>query len=428
MRKNGKAKAFGLLLLSLGFVAACGNSSIIRGSGGIPIADPPPAKEEIVVWHTYSDEETRVFENELIPLFEKRHPDIAVHPVRQSQNDQLKSTIISRATSGKIPDVVRMDIAWVPELARLGVLYPVSDFSDFGRVKASFRTDTLQTNQYRERFYGLPLDINTKIAIYNRKLLNEAGLSGPPGTLEQLFDAAAKHRMVIGMEGMSPWHMLPYFFGLGGKLTDSGFTRASGYLNSPESIKAMSRLLELYDEKVINPDLLTGKQDRWNGIVKGNILMIDDGPWFYSILTNVKGSKVDVAQATVAAPFPGIGTSIVGGENLVILKDTKHLQASWTFLKWMTSQEAEQRMLRTGLLPTNVNVEIPAGPENDWIAASKKGLEHPLLRPPIPAWKEVESIWLNYATLIFSHKISVESGLNEASAAMDRVLGTSPSR
>lgn len=423
MRRRIGSLALALLFIS-GLMAACGQSSIIQGSGDVHEGGPP-AKEELVVWHTYSEEETRVFEDELIPDFERQYPNIVIRAVRQPHNDQLKSTIVSRATSDKVPDVVRMDIAWVPEMARLGVLYPVSDFADFGSIVSSLRPDALPTNRYGGRYYGLPLNITTKIAIYNRKLMEQAGLSRPPQTVEELFEAASRNRMVIGIEGTEPWQLLSYFTGLGGKLMNDAYTKASGYLNSPESVRAMSRLLELYQQGTINPELLTGKMDRWNSLIAGtNTLMIDEGPWFYSILSNFSGNSYNLSELTVAAPFPGTGDSIVGGENLVILKSTKHLEAAWTFLKWMTSKEAEHKMSRTGQLPTNLETEaIETGNEtNQLIQVSKESLTVPLFRPPIPQWLDMEEIWNAKVKMIFSGQISVQIGLDEAATAFDALL------
>lgn len=115
-------------------VGGCGPTSFIDGK--LDMAPTPVSKEEVVIWHTYGEEETRIFEKIIIPEFEKQHPDIVITPVRQPYDEKLKTTLIARASSEEIPDVVRMDIVWVPEFSRLGLLYPVSEFKDFEQVKS----------------------------------------------------------------------------------------------------------------------------------------------------------------------------------------------------------------------------------------------------------------------------------------------------
>lgn len=90
------------------------------------------------------------------------------------------------------------------------------------------------------------------------------------------------------------------------------------------------------------------------GMKGNNYLMIDDGPWFYSI-------QGDAAkQSTVPALFPqgpGGSISVVGGEDLVLFKTTKHPKEAWIFMKYMFS-ETPQKLLakQAGLIPTNMDV------------------------------------------------------------------------
>lgn len=81
------------------------------------------------------------------------------------------------------------------------------------------------------------------------------------------------------------WNSLPYFYGFGGKLADKEFTRTNGYLNSEESIHAVETMFNLYKEKLINPNLLDDSGDLWSDIYASwDTFMIDEGPWYYSIL------------------------------------------------------------------------------------------------------------------------------------------------
>lgn len=413
-----KGMVLGLIVLLL---AGCGNPRFIDGP--LENTDASPAKEEIVVWHTYSDEETRIFENNVIPAFEKLHPEIKVTPVRQPYSSELKSTIISRASSGKTPDIVRIDISWVPELSSLDILYPVSDLPDFAETIRPLKAVTMDTNRYQGRYYGLPLDVNTKIAVYNRRELASAGLSAPPATFEELLQTAKAGRGTLGLDGLSTWSLLPYFVSMGGSLLDETYTHAEGYLNSPASIRAMNRIMELSRRGVFNRSLILGKGDRWTMLLQGNMLMIDEGPWFYSVLSSSKANKYNLLDETVAAPFPG--KSIIGGENLVILKNTRHLQASWAFVKWMTGKEAQQMMFEAGQIPVNTEAAIPDWVrKNPFVMATMEGISNPSLRPPIPKLNEVETIFTKYMLLIFTNKLPVKEGLDRAAAEIEKAISS----
>lgn len=403
---------------------------LLSGCGASPFIDgplnrepSPPEKEEIVIWHTYSDEETKVFENEAIPAFEKEYPNIKVTPVRQPYSPELKPTIISRASSGKIPDIVRMDITWVPNLSSLGLLYPLSDLPDFAEAVKPLQSVTMDTNSYEGKYYGLPLDVNTKVAIYNRKQLTRAGLKEAPDTFGKLIEAAKANREAVGLDGVSTWSMMPYFLGLGGQLLDAANAHAEGYLNGPGSIRAMNEMKELMRQGVFNKNYVLGKGDRWTDMLAGRALMVDEGPWFYTVLSSSKDNPYSLVDDTVVAPFPG--RSIIGGENLVILKDTKHLQAAWTFVKWMTGQEAQQMMFKVGQIPTNATAETPeAWRGNPFYRATMEGIRNgdPYLRPTIPQLDDIEDIFKNYMLQILTGKLTTEEGLDRAAAEIEATI------
>jgi multiple sugar transport system substrate-binding protein len=82
--------------------------------------------------------------------------------------------------------VVRSDIIWVPELAKLGVLVPLTDaLPDFTDLAGKTFEGPLATNVYKGKHYGLPLDTNTKVMLYNQAALQNAGVTVPKTLDEQ---------------------------------------------------------------------------------------------------------------------------------------------------------------------------------------------------------------------------------------------------
>src|ERR1044072_3197507 len=77
----------------------------------------------ITFWDAYSSDgpEVKRLEKVLIPQFEKQHPGIVVKDVTIPY-DSLHQKLITAVAGSQLPDLVRSDIIWVPELANLGVL------------------------------------------------------------------------------------------------------------------------------------------------------------------------------------------------------------------------------------------------------------------------------------------------------------------
>jgi len=419
---NGKLKRWlalsMMVVLVMVSLTGCGSSDTS--------SEPTPTPSEPVTiefWHTYSDTEEIVFNEQVIPAFEAKYPNIKVKSTRMPY-DGLKQQVISAAAGNAAPDAMRMDIVWVPEFAKLGALESLDDKDGFNDIKAQTFEGPLATNYYNGQYYGLPLNTNTKVAIYNKDLLAAAGLAEPPKTFDELIDASktvkAQGKYGIGIGGTGAWGILPYFWTLGGNVTDENNSKASGYLNSPESIAALEQIIQLYDDKLVAPTLLGGEPSTWDGMKQGDYLMIDDGPWFYSILGD------EVKDKTVAAPLPtgkGGSTSVVGGEDVVMFKNGKHPDETWTFVKYLMSDEAQIMMAQTGLIPTTKSAanseEVQS---NELVKPYLTQLETAKPRTPSPSWGKIEeSLNLAFEKAVRG-EVSAKEALDAAAVQIDAFL------
>ena len=99
--------------------------------------------------------------------------------------------------------------------------------------------------------------------------------------------------------------------------------------------------------------MLRGEPGNWDGVLKGKLLMIDEAHWFHVV--NSTGDNKELLKDTIIAKFPSdvrAGTSIIGGENLIMFKNSKHREQAWTFMKWMMTEQPQKIMAETGLIPT----------------------------------------------------------------------------
>ena len=106
----------------------------------------------------------------------------------------------------------------------------------------------LSTNKYKDGYYGLPLDTNTRIAIFNNSLLEKAGVKEVPADFDTLIeetkDIIGKDTFLFGPSGSSTWGLMPYFYSLGGVFTNEDYTKATGFLDSKDSIKALQTIVD----------------------------------------------------------------------------------------------------------------------------------------------------------------------------------------
>jgi len=415
------------------WTSACGDG-LIRDDGAGPARERANGEPAVTLrfWHTFSDQETLVFENEVVPLFEQDHPNIRIQAEFMPYTDQLKTTLAASVGTSDAPDLMRMDIVWVPEFAKLGILEPVDQLEGFDDVTQSVFPATLVTNQYEGRYYGVPMNTNTKVAIYHRGLLEKAGLKDAPANMEQLVAAVRRLRAEgeavygIGAKCCSAWDLLPYFWTLGGQLTSPDHRQASGFLDSPESVDAIEKIRAWAEEGIIGPSLLGESPDPWGGLENGKYLMIDDGPWYFTLNSNFVETRIDVLKDTLPAPLPadiGGRRSVVGGENLVLIKGSRHPEEAWTFMRFMMTEEPQRLMAKTGLIPTNSKAAASLDPANPpYLRAYLEQINQSLPRPPVPNWGRIEKVFSRYVEKIMRREVETQAALKEAAREIDALL------
>lgn len=423
------ALVLAIAMLVLCIAGCSGNQDPPVSSGPSGSTQPPAAAgtdgaetdDEITItfWHTYGDSEEAQLLNVVMPLWEAAHPNIRVEAVRQDSS-QYHQMIVTSFGTGMSPDVARVDIANIAAYAAQGGLLPLSDFSDFADISADYMDAPLSTNLYQGKYYGLPLDTNCKAAVINKNILAELGLNDVPATMEEFIEAAkGRGAYSLNVSGVGDWDMYPYFWLFGGTLTDDGFTQATGYLDSDESIAAINKIIELHDQKIFTIRDVDGSVDAWDGI-NSEYAMFFEGPWYF-------GSYEDCeARGIVAATIPtyeGRSASVVGGEDIAVFATSEHPEAAYEFAKFMTSKEAQLAMLEAGQLPILKSlVENAAIQSNPVWSVYMEQMESAKARIPSPNNSAIQEIWSEMVTSIFVEDADVASALHDAAVRIDAQL------
>lgn len=367
----------------------------------------------ITFWHTYGDAETPVIDEVIIPMFEAANPDIKVEAVRQSGD--FNQMLVTALGTGVVPDVARVDITKTSAYAKLGGIVAMDEIEGFDALKDAVLEAPLSTNLWNGHYYGLPLNTNCKAAVVNLNVLKELGFDEPPATMEE-FVAACKEKAPgqykLNVSGLGDWDLYPYFWLFGGKLTDEGFTTASGYLDSAESVAAINTMLELHEDGVFTIRDVDGTPDAWDGI-NSEYAMFFEGPW----------APFNEEAGIVPALIPtwnGKSASVVGGENIVIFSGSRKQNAAFRFVTFMLSEEVQLELLKVGVIPTLKScVDSEAVQADPKWSVYMKQLESAQSRIPTPQASTVEQLWQDAMTEIFIEGADVQSTLTNYAAEID---------
>ncbi len=167
--------------------------------------------------------EDKVFKK-LAEGFTKLHPDVKINyvnvPFGEAQN---KFKNAAQSGSGA-PDVIRSEVAWTPEFADLGYLAPLDGTSALKDEK-DFLPQAAASTKYNGKTYAVPQVIDSLGIFYNKKILEEAGVSAAR-LIAELKTAAKTIKEKTGKTGLylrgdDAYWFLPFLYGEGGDLVDA---------------------------------------------------------------------------------------------------------------------------------------------------------------------------------------------------------------
>ena len=411
--------AAALLALCL---AGCGEEPAPPADSEQPETEgPDDGAEEITLtfWHTYGDAEEEQFLNAVLPLWEAEHPNIHIEAVRQDSS-QYHQMIVTSFGTGMSPDVARVDITNVASYAAQGGLVALSDFDDFEEISADYMDAPLSTNLYQGKYYGLPLDTNCKAAVINTNVMQELGIDGAPETMEELIEAAAgRGTYSINVSGVGDWDMCPWFWLFGGEITDEGFTKASGYLDSEASIAAMNKIIELHDAGIFTIRDVDGTVDAWDGI-NSEYAMFLEGPFYFG---SYEDSEAKGIIAATVPTYEGKSASVIGGEDIAVFSTSEHPEEAYEFAKFMTGAEAQLAMLEAGQLPILKSLvdsdEVQSNPV--WSVYMEQ-MSSAKARIPSPNTTTIQEIWSEMVTSIFVDGADAAQAMQDAAVKIDEQL------
>ena len=393
-----------------------------------PVAEEPVAEEPVTLqyWHTHSDPETAQL-NQVIATFEAANPGITVEPSRYAYSD-FKTALLTAISSGAVPDAARLDIAWVSEFADQGALAQLDgNMPGFEEIIEDTFPGPLSTNYWNGHYYGLPLDTNTQVLLWNKSVFEAAGISAPPATMEEFAEvactvnrSASETQYGYAQGGTYFWAPAPIFYTMGGKVTDEGITTATGYVNSPESVAAFAMLKDLYDQGCMSPNLLGGGIATDAGHAEGTYAMIVDGPWMVDIYKN-NYPDFEVNFAPIPTGPDGTTSSVVGGEDVVVFEGSPNKEAAMKWAAYLLSPEAQKMMAEVGQMPTLVSlVGDPAMPS--YFAVFQEQLKTAQARVPHPKWSDMDNAINNAYQRILNGDQTPQEALDQAADEINALL------
>ncbi|MFF1255427.1 MULTISPECIES: ABC transporter substrate-binding protein [unclassified Streptomyces] len=269
----------------------------------------------------------------------------------------LLTRILTATTSGEGPDVLNIGNTWSSSLQATGALLPW-DQKNFDKVggKDRFVESALgSTGAQGKDPAAVPLYSMAYALYYNKAMFKEAGITEAPKTWDELTADGAKiskgGKWGLGAEGSNLSNNIHQVFVLA-KQHGGDFFTADGKADftNHAAVAAVKQYVDMMaTNKIIAPgNAEYAKNQSLSDFSKGKTAMV---LWQAAATTfksqGMQDDEWGVAPVPVQSGAPGAGkatNSMVAGINLAVFKNTKNIDGSLKFVKFMTS-DAEQKLL-----------------------------------------------------------------------------------
>ena len=419
MKKKSLRKrmmAVGIVLsMTAALLAGCG------GSGEKEAKTSESEKKELVMLTFMSKENSygKAF-YDAVDAFSESSDKYTVK-IEQIPFAQLVSKITIAAQSKSLPDIIQVDGCDHASFSAMGIFADLTDRVDKEMGELEFYDGPLESCKYEDKLYGLPLNANNLVLVYNEDMLKKAGYKEPPATWSELreYAKALTNESTYGFainaiddEG-STYSLMPFLYeaGVDWNTLDKGADKALGLYQN---------LLE--DGSMSKEAFGWGQNDAYGQFTAGRAAMYIDGNW------RIPELEKDATFSYKFAPIPscddtGKSATVIGGENLAIVNND-NIEGSWECMKSLYNKEMmNDYCKKSGMIPTvkTFALEDEYFTDDPIMKVFVENMEVAQTRGPSPIWPQISQVLRNMLQEVGTGVSAKEAVANGAAAMQEYI-------
>ncbi|SDT70077.1 sugar ABC transporter substrate-binding protein [Jiangella sp. DSM 45060] len=278
-----------------------------------------------------------------------------------SHENQVELTVIptddylprvgTAAGAGELPDVLSLDVVFVPQFTTAGAYLDITDRIDALPFADDLAQSHIEVGTLDGAKYVVPHTMDLSVLFYNKNLYEQAGLDpeAPPTTMQEFAEHARAIDALGGdvsgtffggnCGGCYVFTWWPSIWASGADVMNEDGTES--FLAEPEAQAVYDVWKGLVDDDIV----AAGTQDEagptWTGVFpEGNIGVMP-------MPSTTLGLMPDTFETGVA-PIPGVDggeSTFVGGDAVGISSNSEVPDAAWNFIAWTLGDEAQVEVL-----------------------------------------------------------------------------------
>ncbi|WP_207767513.1 ABC transporter substrate-binding protein [Arthrobacter glacialis] len=433
----------GVLAAAMLATAACGGPA--KESGGVGTAEKPVELRILA-----NDGYAKQWQEQMVPEFNKKFPNIKVTIDGVPYGDQLAKTMLELTAADPTYDIVMADDPWIPQMASTGALLDLkkdaAEWTDAAYDWNDFNSAPLAAGEWEGVQYGVPLRSNMLMMFYNKALYKDAGVPEPTPELtwdDYMSQAPKLVRDTNGDGKDDTWAVGTYFTrdpltptvwqtifnANGGELLDGDNKPA---FNNAVGVAALQTHVEML--KYAPPGASTWQfTEPLEAFRQGKTATMFNWGSVY------KGTAIDPKTTTLTADQVGIqvmpaGTNSSGAHRGIwsgaIASRGQNTEAAWKLVEWLSSSEGEVWQSNTlGVFPARTST-LDSTPEQAWLSPVFDALKMAyadaetgkMWRPRLTNSDEVQRILADETAVAMANTNDAAKALDDAAAEIEKAL------
>ena len=303
-----------------------------------------------------SPERTEVLQG-IVDEFEAANEGVTVEIVSLPWGSAFEK-LATMVAGGDIPDVVEMPDTWQALYAGSDQLVSLKDYVAGWEHGATLTDKTVAMGSQAGDLYMIPYGFYLRAMFYNKKLLAEAGVENPPGTMAEFMEASAAVSKLDGKSGYclrggpggtNGWIM----FGATMNGTNEFFTEdGKSRINEPGSVEGIQFMIDMYQKGYAPKDSVSwGFNEIVAGFYSGTCAFLDQDPDALIAISERMPAE-DFAVIPMPVGPSGKAFPTIGFAGWSIFKSTEHEKEAFDLVAALSTPEANATWAkRVGVIP-----------------------------------------------------------------------------
>ncbi|MGM9921042.1 MAG: ABC transporter substrate-binding protein [Bhargavaea sp.] len=427
-----------LLILML---VLSGCNGFTKGGSGAEKADAEAEEGKITLdfWTFWGSEIRRPIIEKIIEDFNNSQDEIEVKHTFIPWGD-IWTKELAAIAAGDPPDVVINDINATALRGKNQQAENLSKYLEEDDISGDFYEELWNATLYEGDSYGIPFNTDTRVLFYNKDAFEEAGLDPeqPPKTWDELWEYAEK----LDVKNGEKYDRLG-FYPMFGVQTDVWMMNADNVnfvdensevkINTPaklDTLEWLNKWHQKYGADNINSWKAQMESQQANPFFSGDLAMLVQTPTFYTQIRDY-APELNFGVALLPEKEPGNGhTSWGGGFVAEIPAGAENPDASWEFIKYLTSKEAQEYWaVKNFDNVANIEASESAASSDEFNDNGKMVYELAVEAMPLTMLTPTSLVAPDYMTLVnpefdnvYLGKKTPEQALKDAQAAVEKEI------